>query len=586
MNKWSTIFLIIGILILGATTVSAQYSGTDFYSEKIVNFDVDITINKDGSFLVKENIVYNFGLNYKHGIYRDIPQGDLVIKVLKVIDKNGTPYIFKTIRENNNLRIKIGDPDETITGEHTYSIFYNVQNGLKYFSDHDELYWNITGNEWQIPINNSSVTVWLPENILKSNLQADCFTGIVGAKGKDCDFEISATGKVFYRSLSGFSAGEGLTIVLGWPKGIVASPTIFQNILWWASDFWPVLIPIFVFIFLFLQWWRRGRDFPLLGPIIAQYEPPQNLRPLEVCLIMKQKIKPIDISALIVDLAARGYIKIKEIKKTGFFGKSFLTEKDYELLKTKDFNVPNEDLQSYEKDFLYDIFKNTDAVLVSKLKNSFYTNINELINKVCAVVTLTGGYFTSDPKNERRKWASIATSLTAFIFAMAWFLSTNFLNEIFNSSTFSILILFGSILVSAALFYVFSVFMPKRTKKGAEAYWKILGFKEYINTAEKYRLQFQEKENIFEKFLPYAMIFGLAEKWGKAFEGIYNKPPSWYEGNSGAVFTASVFATNINHNLAAIGSAISSRPGGGSGSGFGGGGSSGGGGGGGGGGSW
>jgi len=132
---------------------------------------------------------------------------------------------------------------------------------------------------------------------------------------------------------------------------------------------------------------------------------------------------------------------------------------------------------------------------------------------------------------------------------------------------------------------IFSPFMPKRTKKGTEAYWHILGFKEYINTAEKYRAQFYEKENIFEKYLPYAIIFGLADKWAKAFEGIYNRPPSWYEGDFGPRFTTLVFVNSVSRSLSSANSAFVSRPGGG-GSGFGGGGFSGGGGGGGGGGSW
>lgn len=127
--------------------------------------------------------------------------------------------------------------------------------------------------------------------------------------------------------------------------------------------------------------------------------------------------------------------------------------------------------------------------------------------------------------------------------------------------------------------------MPKKTEKGTEAYWKILGFREYINTAEKYRVQFQEKENIFEKYLPYAIIFGLADKWAKAFEGIYLQPPTWYEGEFGPRFTTYAFVNSLNHSLSSINSAFISRSGGG-GSGFGGGGFSGGGGGGGGGGSW
>jgi uncharacterized membrane protein len=107
--------------------------------------------------------------------------------------------------------------------------------------------------------------------------------------------------------------------------------------------------------------------------------------------------------------------------------------------------------------------------------------------------------------------------------------------------------LFICILISGILFLIFSPFMPKRNKKGAETYWQILGFKEYINKAEKHRAQFYEKENIFEKYLPYAIIFGSTKKWAKAFERIYKNPPSWYEGNFGTTFSALSFADSINH---------------------------------------
>jgi len=134
-----------------------------------------------------------------------------------------------------------------------------------------------------------------------------------------------------------------------------------------------------------------------------------------------------------------------------------------------------------------------------------------------------------------------------------------------------------SVVVSFFIVLVFSIFMPKKTTKGTETLWYIMGFKEYIIRAEKYRAQFQEKENIFEKFLPYAIIFGCTKKWAKTFEGIYKTPPSWYQGNSLTVFSVSSFTSSLDKSLVGITGAMASRPGG---SGFGGGGGAGGGGGG------
>jgi len=186
-------------------------------------------------------------------------------------------------------------------------------------------------------------------------------------------------------------------------------------------------------------------------------------------------------------------------------------------------------------------------------------------------------YFISNPKELKGEWVGIGVVIILLSLFLTYFLF------------FAIPPIFGiSGIISGVLFLIFAYFMPQRTEKGTEAYWKALGFKEYIKTAEKYRLQFQEKENIFEEYLPYAITFGLTDKWAKAFEGIYKTPPSWYEGYFGPTFFPTGLSHSLNSAIATVGSIFVSRPGSGSGlgSGFGGGGFSGGGGGGGGGGSW
>ncbi|GIW65485.1 MAG: hypothetical protein KatS3mg094_004 [Candidatus Parcubacteria bacterium] len=106
-----------------------------------------------------------------------------------------------------------------------------------------------------------------------------------------------------------------------------------------------------------------------------------------------------------------------------------------------------------------------------------------------------------------------------------------------------------SFLISSVLFIIFSFFIPKRTKKGAEAYWKILGFKEYINKAEKYRAKFYETENIFEKYLPYSIIFNLVNKWASVFEDVYKSPPSWYEAKIDQIADFPTFIYSLNRSI-------------------------------------
>ena len=302
------------------------------------------------------------------------------------------------------------------------------------------------------------------------------------------------------------------------------------------------------------------------------YEPPANLKPAQVGAIMKQKVGPLEISSTIVDLAVQGYLKIREIEKTGISG--VFGKNDYEIIRVKDLQQAS-DLSEYEYDLLKTIrlLEDSDgsAVKLAQLK----LNIAHFNKPILAGLT-RDGYFVSNPEKIKRNFAMMG----AIFFGIAWLLAAP-LNIYFTKYA----LLIGMLFFSGAISFLFSLIMPKRSKKGAEAYWQILGFKEYINKAEKYRLQFAEKENLFEKYLPYAIVFGSVNKWAAAFEGIYKNPPSWYEGRYPGSFSTLVFASSFNHAVSSMNQVFSGR-GGGRSSGFGGGGFSGGGGGGGGGGSW
>jgi len=574
------------------------FAQSPYFSEKIEEFLARIEINKDGSIFVKESILYDFGQELRHGIYRTIPLKGIKIKVLEVVDEFNNPYPFQLIKDNDSLTIKIGDPNKTLSGRHKYNISYQVFNAIGFFEDHDELYWNVTGNEWKIPIEKAEAEVLVPEGISRENLKIECFTGIFGSKEKDCQILVKENGEVWFETNKSLNPGEGLTVALGWQKGIVKGPGFFQRISPLIINFWPFLVPIFAFIYLFQEWLRKGKDPKIKKPIIVEYEPPDNLRPAEISLVAKQKVEPFDIAATIIDLAVRGYIKIKEVKR-GLFGR-----KDYMLINLADTEKAT-DLKMYEKELLARIFKNKTVVFVSELKNKLYKDFKEIAEMVFSEISPRNYYF-SNPEKAKKELIDVADKIIIALFLIVLLLHalvpiigiilatptphtiyhdiSNVLISVVSSNSF-LNLMFGGV-ISVFLFWFFSHFMPKRTLAGTEVYRKILGFKEYIKTAEKYRAQFYEKENIFEKYLPYAMIFGLTEKWAKAFEGIYQKPPSWYEGEFGPTFKVGTFSASLNSCFSSLANSFSSRGGGAGVSGFGGGGFSGGGGGGGGGGSW
>ncbi|MDO8524458.1 MAG: DUF2207 domain-containing protein [bacterium] len=567
-------------------SIVLSIGGFALAQEKVSSFDVQAQVQKNSSVLVRENIFYDFGSEYKHGIYRDIYAKDIDVEVKSVIDGNGNKYKYDLLKTGDNIRVKIGDSNQTVTGEHFYSITYLVKGAIKFLPDHDELYWNVTGNNWTVPIEAVVVDVILIKNTLgEKDIQLKCYTGKLNSTGQNCYSAGVSSGPADrvadFRTNSTLQAGEGLTVVVGWPKGVVSPPSTLEKISDFAKKYWPFTLPIIVFIYLFSVWWKNGRDIELDKAIVVQYDLPKELKPLEVSYILNQKVEPVDFSATIVDLAVKGYLKIKETEKKQFIGQS----KDWVFIKQKDFENDNT-LEEFERRLLRGIFGFGAEVAVSDLKKDFYKDIDDVKDKLSENMVLED-YFVSNPSDIKNNYITIGILSIFIMFFVGNFFG--FFKWIIGlvGGSFSSLSATLSFIMCGVLFLIFAPFMPKKTKKGTEAMWYILGFKEYITKAEKYRAQFQEKENIFEKFLPYAIIFGCTKKWAKAFEGIYKTPPTWYEGAVyGVYFSPIAFSKSLETSMASIGTSLAARPGGGaSGSGFSGG-SSGGGFGGGGGGSW
>ncbi|NIU87568.1 MAG: DUF2207 domain-containing protein, partial [Nitrosopumilaceae archaeon] len=210
-------------------------------AEEIRNFHSNIIINNDGTILVQENIEYDFGKALRHGIYRDIPYKynyghknyNTKLEVEDVTDLNGSPYIYEVTKSGGWANIRIGDPDRKITGVHNYIIEYQVKGTIAFFEDHDELYWNLTGDEWRIPILSSGANVSFDEEI-KDGIIAACYTGPSGATNQNCNYEIKKT-DVEFKSLQTLYGGEGLTIVVGLPKGIIEEPSSLSKFIWFIS---------------------------------------------------------------------------------------------------------------------------------------------------------------------------------------------------------------------------------------------------------------------------------------------------------------------------------------------------------------
>ena len=597
-----TAVLVLGILGSNACLASQSFVPTE--SVGVINdFAATAIVNQDSSVDVTETITYNFGNYNRHGIYRTIPvkyeiertngeiseniketkilgsKYNLRIKDISVSDETGSSYNFTKSKEGRYLKIKIGDSNDYVKGIKTYVIKYKVFRAVSFFSNHDEFYWNVTGDGWEEPILKSNFQIILPEEVEKDNLKQACYTGAMGSTQSSCLGEVTNKNKITFNLEDGYvlNSQEGLTAVLSWPKGIVKPTSKSQKYLWILEDnlgaLYAFIAPIVAFIFLFSLWFRRGRDPEGKGTIIARYDPPENMTAQELGTVVDEKVDNVDLSSLIISLAVKGYLKIKELKGKKILG--FSTKKDYQLEKLKsDYG----ELKTFEKTFMEKVFGSSDEKKLSELKNKFYSYIPKLKKELYGA-TVSEGYFSKSPQRVRATYLGIGV---AVIFAGAPLVGVLFQSGLatFSNTAVGIMII------------LFGLIMPRKTAKGVKAKEDILGLKEYLSVAEADRIKFhnapEKKPEVFEKLLPHAMVLGVETEWAKQFEDIYKTPPDWYEGGDLHAFSALYLISSLSNLQNNANAAFTSRPSSSAGSGGSGfsGGSSGGGFGGGGGGSW
>lgn len=605
----TTLLLLIAVLSLGCIFGVANAQTQSLPTEAIVSYDSNIIVNVDNSINVTETIIYNTGPQEHHGIYRDIypyssQDRKMGIDDVTVTDENGSPYQFQTSEVSGNTRIKIGDPNQTFSGQKIYIIRYHATRAVAQLKDIDEIYWNTTGNEWAMPIYQAQASIVLPSGATLT--QSACYYGPKGSTNQ-CQSANEVSGAYIFNAPSTLNPRDGLTVAVGFPKGIVNPYSTSDTASNFFDMYWRWLIaailPILTLILSLLNWYRKGRDARGTGAIVAQYDVPDDLTPMEVGGIANEKVNASNISAQIIYLATKGYLKIRQLDER-FIG--LIKSTDYELTKLKDFSsLPND----FDQKLLNGLFNSEPRPKLSDLKNLLFKGTTPVANPV--PTTLAQSVKLSDLKYVfYQDAASVVTSVLDALLNKGYYKNLGRMKtgsgriflivfmSIWASGFFGGILgvfllrgnpfpLMAGIFVSIIIYGMISHFSPAKTEKGVKAKEYILGLKDYLQITEKDRLQFhnapEKKPEVFEKLLPYAMILGVANIWAKEFEGIYTMPPSWYSGPSGTAFSAIAFSHTMTNFSSFATSSLSSSP---SRGGSGGGGSSGGGGGGGGGGSW
>lgn len=581
------IFVAIGVSSLSVATPAMAQDTQDF---TIRSFHADYYLSRDkqniSKLKVEEKIIAEFpSYDQNHGILRAIPltyQGhDVSLKIEKVVDPGGNKLKYNTNTENGNMVLKIGDPNRYVHGLQEYDITYTMQNVTAKYDSHDELFWDVNGDQWQQPFGLVSATIHVP-NELASALKPDrrCYTGRFGSTQATCTITADKQSDKVVISVAttrSLSEGETLSFVLGFNRDTFSAYQIpLSQILWWIAGVvvFGLIPPAFALWFVIRKWRHYGRDARGRGTIVVQYLPPKELSVLGSSEVLRQRFVASSISAQILDLAVRHYVKIYETVE-----KKVLKDKttySVELVKAP------VGLRSEEKAVVSMLFgtdaKVGDKVDLSDLSNKLYKKAADLGNMLDHQLA-NEGYFVRPPQK-------------IFQTYLTWGIVLAVLGFIFPPYTLGLLLAGVVVLVSSRL-------MPARTQKGVDMRDYLYGLRDYMKLAEAERIKVLQSPRgeltekidtsdtkklikLYEKLLPYAMLFGIEREWAKQFADLYQeKQPDWY---SGAHAFSAVYFAGALHSFSTTSNATFTPPSSSGSSGFSGGGAGGGGGGGGGGG--
>ena len=615
MNKLKSILIVFSIFMVGLLGFNGFSNAQDTQNFIINNFHADYYLSKDskgvGVMNVTETITAQFpNYNQNHGILRALPltynSVDLKLKDVSVINQTTGSSSYSTSKQNGNLVLKIGDADTYVRNQQTYVIKYSMQNVITEYSTNQELFWNVNGTQWEQPMESVSVTLLLSKDISPQfNNQLRCFTGQQKSTNQACTIASqnnSATGEttISAKTTGSLSPQENLSIVVGFQPNtftIDKNAALMAKLKLYAPVVLGLLVPVTFILLLVIEWLRKGRDPKGRGVIIPQYIPLKELDVLEADTLLHEYVTQKSISAQIIELAIKKYITISEVNKKGkkVLGLNIGGSKDYELKLDK----PTTDLSESEKSVCKMIFGDNpitgDTKLTSELKDKAYTEVAK-ISKDVPKDLFARGYFSSNPSSAIGSYAKPSLILAIIWGAIGVLLMIVGILE-WPAGVVPILITAGITMVITNI--VASKIMPSKTIKGVDAKEYLMGLREYIKLAEADRLKYLQspegaekygdpntniaKVKLFEKLLPYAIIFGLEKQWANSFQDIYKQPPDWYQGNYNSFTTGALIGSLASFDGAsAVSFSAPSSSGGGSG--FSGGGSGGGGGGGGGGG--
>lgn len=524
----------------------------DDNNEQIKSFDVTVQVNDDNSIDVTESIVYQTGAQEeKRGILRDIrtksaQNRNMQISDISVTDDNGAPHTFSVNESLDITTIRIGDPEVYFSGQKTYIIKYHATRAASIFKDFDEIYWNVTGNEWTYPIISASAKIILPGQT--EELHHNCYQGFMGSV-ETCQQTASST---TFMSTTNLLPGEGLTVGVAFPKGVIKTVYTWQdnwNLLvdYWAEKIFLVIFMALLFcvyvsiplaiIILILRIRRfinamhqAGNTFFKSNIVYApEYLPNDKISPLLAFSLIKNGADITDdaIASEIMHLVVKKYLKL-HIKK----------DESYELELLKEYD----DLEEYQRILITSLFSE-DASKIAKVGDR--VDVSEINENITSNEPIRLGSHVFEGQNSQNRLSLLSTLIKKLASTRNYYDSTleqvkplmllhgtwfKILLAIFMLSMFYVfgpsigmLNLFLIILVSI-IFGLKTRLLIQKSDSGREAYAYVAGLKRYIQSAERERIIFnnapEKTPEHFEKLLPFAMVFGSVDIWLKELDSM------------------------------------------------------------------
>ncbi len=592
------------VMIIMLVSVIFMSFGVASYADggyETKSYDVNITVGEDNVLDVTEIIKVDFPYP-KHGIYRNIPyKGDMLTRyqgkdyksygVMKIKDVDVKGYDFE-VENSSETFIKIGDPDKTVTGEHTYVINYKAVIYEDKFKNYDFLYWNVLPTKWESTIEKSSINIIMPKGVNRDDIKF--FSGKYGEKNTDINFktENMADGRMIIKaSASKLGMGEGITVYSSLPQGYFKNAATFDS-----YNIAVTVFSIIIFLLVALLWFAFGRDPKLIKT--PEFYPPENMNPLQIGYIIDKAVGNQEMVALLIYMANKGYLNIKEIKdekgKTDDFiliatGQVPVDEEDYVAsLYQAVFSRGNEvSYGSLGIDFWEDFEEIKQSATITAIRENakFYTTKSRLARLACIVFQLISIAFFGcvtcimSPLGMRAVWAGapfavllIAHTIFSYIlldkkdyYSKGKYIAGNVLNAVlgigsvgaamlttyFGLQSFKSGLIVG---ICQLLIVFFGKYAKSYSREGVRLYGRILGFRDYIKTAELKKLQMLVDEDpaYFYNILPYAYVLGLSDKWINNFKTISVPDPYWGDGMNGMymaswlVYANSITTSGIN----------------------------------------